>query len=137
MMATKKGVPRGTNPVVQGAERRAKLMAFLSSQESPQSLKQIIDALGWPESGTAYTARIAHESGLIRMRKVNGKNMYFMGNGEESEPEAEGQDEVSTTPKRKTRIVAAREVELVVAGVLVILGRNPASGRLRIVLEEM
>jgi hypothetical protein len=131
-MATK-GTPKGIHPQVQGAQRRAQLTAFLAAQDKPQTLKEIAAALSWPESGTAYTARVAAESGLVKMRKDNGVNLYYMGNGEDPEPEG---GEISVV-KRKTRITSAKEVELVVAGVLVILGRNPTSGRLRIVLEEM
>ena len=102
------------------------------------SIVDIMAATGWGESGAAYTASKLSESGLVNVRREGNKNFYFMGNGQDAEPEPVSKGEVMIAPKeRKTRIVAAREVELVVAGVLVILGRNPASGRLRIVLEEM
>ena len=132
--------------LVSGAARRAELAAFLASQAEPQSIKQIAEAMGWAESATAYTARIAAESGLIKSRKqeFSNKLLYSIGNGEgngaDEASEVSGGELSVIQPKgaaKKGRIVAAREVELVVAGVLVILGRNPVSGRLRILLEEM
>jgi hypothetical protein len=131
-----KGVPKGIEPQVQGAKRRAQLASLLSQADHPLDIKEIVAATGWGESGAAYTATKLVQSGMIESRREGLKNVYFMGNGNGGDvvPEAEG--EVSVV-KRRSRITAAREVELVVAGVLVILGRNPASGRLRIVLEEM
>lgn len=136
-MATK-GTPKGVHPQVQGAARRAQLVSLISQAEKPMTIKDIAAATGWGESGCAYTATKAAESGLIKTRKDNGKNIYYMGNGDEPEPATEDMGDVRAWgAKRKTRITSAKEVELVVAGVLVILGRNPTSGRLRIVLEEM
>ena len=127
-----KGVPKGVLPQVQGAQRRAQLVSLLSQAEKPLTINDIVAATGWGASGAAYTATKCAQSGLIKTRKDFGKNVYFMGDGSEESEESE----VSTV-KRRTRVTSAREVELVVAGVLVILGRNPASGRLRITLEEM
>lgn len=129
-----KGTQKGMKPEVQGAKRRAQLTSLLSQAGKPMSIKEVVEATGWGESGAAYTAARLVESGLIQSRREGLKNVYFMGNGGDVVPDAEG--EVSVV-KRKTRVTSAKEVELVVAGVLVILGRNPASGRLRIVLEEM
>ena len=128
-----KGVPKGVKPQVQGAERRAQLMALLSASEKPMTIQEVMEATGWGNSGAQYTATKLFESGLAKMKKEGGKNFYFIGNGDE--PVAD-ESEVGAKA-RKPRITSAKEVELVVAGVLVILGRNPASGRLRIVLEEM
>lgn len=125
-----------TNTPPQGAARRAQLAALLSQADKPLSIKEIMEATGWPESGTAYTATKAASAGLIQVRKDGLKNLYYMGNGEEPQTE-DGQDGEVSVVKRRSRVTTAKEVELVVAGVLVILGRNPASGRLRIVLEEM
>ena len=135
-MATK-GTPKGVHPQVQGAARRAQLVSLISQAEKPMTIKDIAAATGWGESGCAYTATKAAESGLIKTRKDNGKNIYYMGNGEEPEPIDDMGDVRAYGKAKKTRITSAKEVELVVAGVLVILGRNPTSGRLRIVLEEM
>lgn len=133
-----KGTQKGMKPEVQGAKRRAQLTSLLSQAGKPMSIKEVVEATGWGESGAAYTAARLVESGLIQSRREGLKNVYFMGNGGDVVPDAvpDAEGEVSVV-KRKTRVTSAKEVELVVAGVLVILGRNPASGRLRIVLEEM
>ena len=120
------------NRVVQSAERRAKLMAFLHSRPEPASIADITKATGIPDHAVAYLTKRMAESKQIVERRIGIANFYSLPGEEDLQSELPLR-EVQT----QTRVKTAKDVELVLAGMLVVIGRNPKTNRIRITLEEV
>lgn len=147
MGESKKALKDKSNPhsLVQGAKRRAMVTSYLQAHGA-KTIAELVQHFGWGSSGVAYTATKMVESGLIGVRKEGLKNVYFAngsvgevavvnGNTDLFDPEAP--QPVPLQPLRRQRASKSTDVELVVGGMQVVLGRNPNTGRLRITLEEL
>jgi len=137
---------KGKSNTQVAAERRAKLAAFLEQQGTPQDLAQIMAGMGLNESAAQNLALSMAKSGLIERGKRGPKYVYFSKTRPSAEPELlpaaqAPRQVVARGPYNKKGTVAALNgsvppgVELVIGGVLVVFGKNPATGRLRITLD--
>ncbi len=68
------------------------------------------------------------KNGLIRAQREGMKNFYFPA---DSKPEVASTTQTVVKPKRPPK-----DIELNVGGTTIIIGRNAATGRLRITIEE-
>jgi DNA-binding transcriptional ArsR family regulator len=114
--------------LVEQAERRSNILAFLVQNEGEHSVAEIAGAINLRPNVVGLTLKSLADSGLVSPpRRESGQNYYQ--NGE------------APTPKRaytkKSKPSAAKDVELVVGGTLIIVGRNAETGRLRITLEDL
>lgn len=111
--------------ILRGAKARAAIQGYLSQNPGEHKVFELSEALSMTR-GTAgqHLAHMA-KSGLINLRKEGTSKLY--SNGEIKEPAAKS---------KAVKVPKGRDVELVVSGTLIVIGRNPSTGRLRITLEE-
>jgi predicted transcriptional regulator len=137
------------------SQRRAGISAFLNTNPGPHNIGEI-------EKGTGLTrfvltpllAEMADQGQIHNGTRGNAK-LYsseaitpeqIMGETRKKAPRkakkaakaarvAEAQSVIQMAAKPRPAPVKAKEIELVIDGILIIAGRNPATGRLRVVLE--
>ena len=121
--------------LVKVAKRRAAIVGLLNSNPAVKySLVNIAEALGDSAKYVDYAVQRLVESDLVNMDKVgNVKWFYAKDRNAPKEPKA-------STPPKSTKVtknkVTEKDVELVIGGVLIVVGRNEGTGRLRIVITE-
>jgi predicted transcriptional regulator len=114
--------------LVQSAALRASIVGWLQSNPGPHKITEIAEGLGSDRNPVRHVCKDLAATGLIEQAGGGGRGQVLSYS-------SVGQEIL--TPK-KTRVVKGRltkDVELVVAGVEIVIGRNPATGRLRITLE--
>lgn len=119
------------------AERHAAITGYLSSNEGEHSIRDIHSKslLDIPFKGLQKLLAEMAFHGLIASRKVKTAKLYRSANlQDETRILKHPRDQEPT--RRKNKTTTTQNVELVVSGYTVVLGRNPATGNLRIVIEE-
>jgi DNA-binding IscR family transcriptional regulator len=130
--------------MIRAAEMRARVIAFLNTHPGEYTSHTMAEQLGISNGDASYTASRLAAKGLINVRpEGRGKpGHYYLHPKTADVTEVEVIDPESRTiegplkAKRGYNRAAPKEVELVMAGVQIVVGRNPVTGRLRITLEE-
>lgn len=115
--------------MVKAAQLRANITAFLNKDPQTQyTVAEIADGIkGNLNAVGRATKQMAADELIVDAGTYRGKHLYMSTN---SLPTQE--------PVKRTRCFPAlKEVELVVNGTLVVVGRNEKTGRIRIVLEDI
>lgn len=123
-----------------GAEERASLSAYLNNHPGEHKASTIAEALGWTMRQVGYRAFRMAEAGLIHSRREGNANYYSTGHSEPVLIRTRGSAGRAVANKNKKLapvIGTTGEVELVIEGFTVVMGRNPQSGRFRIILETV
>lgn len=124
------------------AEKRAVISAHFAANPQPQTPREIAHVIGWSSHRLLPALKDAAERGLIK-RLGSAKRIKYGGSEAvegPQKPKVRGRPAVqfaATTAAPATPASPRDVVELVVAGVLVVIGRNPQTGRLRIQIEDM
>jgi DNA-binding transcriptional ArsR family regulator len=121
--------------LVAGAQNRAAISAYLAQNPGEHSVAEVAEALGINRSTVGqHLASMSKGRGkLATVRKEGTAKMY-----QSTSPAPLDSSAWRSSARRKKRAVtAAKDVELVVGGTLIVLGRNPDTGRLRITLEDV
>ena len=130
--------------IVRNAQRRAQIVAFMNASNAWQTVRDVATGVGVTPKMASNLLYRMEQSGMVLMRKSGMLNVYALKGADGSEP-GEPQQTNPAEPKSKraySKKVSAnvadnvRNIELVIGKMLVLIGRNPESGRLRITLEE-
>lgn len=116
--------------LVEHATIRASIIGWLGANPGPHDAAAVADGIGRERPSVAQALYQLNKAGLINKAVTvddTGKHALYSGNGH---PEAE-----APKVRRKFKRESVTDVELIVAGVEIVIGRNPATGRLRITLE--
>lgn len=114
--------------MVKAAQLRANITAFLNKDPQTQyTVAEIADGIKANLNAVGRaTKQMAADELIVDAGTFRGKHLY-MSTG--------ALPEFGPPVKRPRR--AAEEVELMLGGVLVVVGRNEKTGRIRIVLEDV
>jgi hypothetical protein len=126
---------------VEAAQRRAIASAFLSQHPGPQGTTVIAEAIGLPGSVVLHLLTGMAQQGLItRLPTLRGAESLWMWPENTKEPAPPAPTPAPSPATEMARLAemlrAPQEVELVLGGIMVIVGRNPTTGRIRMILEE-
>lgn len=121
-------------PEVQRAKTRAALHAFLNNNPGEHPVHSAAEAVGLYRSTAGQHLAHMADSGLIKVRKDGTSKLYSVK--DDAAPASAAESHLPKVRRqRRTVSETPQEVELVMAGMTIVLGRA-ANGRLRIVLEE-
>lgn len=127
------------------ATKRALIAAHFANNPQEQTPMEVAEALGKRVVIVRPALEDAAERGLIRrtggrLGRYSALSLDVQGTSEGQPPKPEA-PVVKRQPEAKTPVTtavpASKDVELIVAGVLVVIGKNPITGRLRIQIEDM
>jgi hypothetical protein len=125
--------------LVAKAELRAKVIGFLTKHKGTMYQRDLVaEKLGVNVWSVGTMLKTLADEGLIE-RQLEGSRKYYFIDGEQTAPQPD-----APTARMKRKTVRARtaedvppDVELVIAGTLtVVVGRNPATGRIRVTLFD-
>lgn len=117
---------------VEVAKRRAAIMAYINTHPGTISSKDLAEALDINVHDLRYAITALVDAGEIEMHKHGVANHY----GKPGRDLFSDQEAPATPKPQKTKAAkASDEVELVMSGVSIVIGRNPSTGRLRITIE--
>jgi predicted DNA-binding transcriptional regulator len=124
----------GTNAqLVEQAQKRAAIMGWLVQNPGMHTVADIAEGLGISNGSAGLMLYHMAHDGLVTSGEIEaGKRTYSAGGKPPDEVLQEEPEQV-----RRRRRKGTREVELVVAGTMIVIGRNPETGRLRISLEDV
>lgn len=134
--------PRIKRPnAVEVAQRRADASAFLSQNPGPQGTNAVAEALRLPGAVTLHLLTDMADQGLVtRLPTPRGAESKWVWPDPNTKPPAPSPAPIPAPAKEMARLAdmlrAPQEVELVLGGISVIVGRNPTTGRIRVILEE-
>lgn len=114
------------------AQARASISAYLSNNPGQRSTEDVATAIGISARTAGQMLGAMSRGKLIRFNGKAGKAKRW------SWPVVAGTD-VQPSPEKhskRTTTTAPKELELVIDGLQIVVGKNPATGRLRIVIEE-
>lgn len=118
---------------VEGAQHRATISAYLSNNPGRHTTEEVTAQLPGVSARTAgQLLRHMAATGLIAPMEREGNKKFWRWK-EEREivvPEA-------VTKRQAKPVSNAKEIELLLGGLLVIVGKNEKTGRIRITLEEV
>jgi DNA-binding transcriptional ArsR family regulator len=118
--------------VVEQAQRRAALSGYLAENPGEHAVAAIAAALDMRPNVVGKTLKDMADNGLVPQgRREDGINYYR--DGADVAP-VKIKRSWNRRPKPET---SAKDVELVVGGTLIIVGRNADTGRIRITLEDL
>lgn len=118
--------------MVEVAKRKAAVIGFLNTKKGWHGSSVIAEATGVDRKDTTYVVNRLSKSGLVESKKVKGVWLFST----ESSPDF-GVVEVNEPQLKKSKHVkAAKDLELVIGGVMIVVGRNEQTGRLRITITE-
>lgn len=111
---------------IAAAQLRANITAYLNQRSGEQfTVAEIAEGLGTNVNAVGRMAKKMAEDGLIfHAGQFRGKAIYMSA-----------ESPLEVRPSKK--VGAAKEVELVIGGMLVVVGRNEKTGRVRVTLEEL
>lgn len=118
------------------AQRRASISSYLSNNLGPRTTQEI--AASMPDVSLRTVGQMlgamARNKLIGPMVKKGSKKMWqWPVNGKAEEPAPQV---ISTKPIASKRAsTPVKEIELEIDGLTVIVGRNPATGRFRVILE--
>lgn len=116
--------------MVKGAQDRATLSTWLAKNPGEHRVSAVAEAVGIDLGYAGRMLKAMAEGGLIKLRS-SGANKFYSWS-EEPVPTAEAKRKYN---KREQRAPVMTEVEFLIGTTLITMGRNPATGRLRITLE--
>lgn len=117
--------------LIEGAQTRANITGFLTMTPGFHTVAAIAEAVGLSRMSAGQHLALMAKDKLIRFKKDGTSKMYGSKGGKN--------DIVAESPvdeEKPRRIRTTKDVELLVHGTLIIVGRNPRTGRLRIILED-
>jgi hypothetical protein len=141
------------------SQRRAGISAFLNTNPGPHNIGEIEKGTGLTRFILSPLLAEMADQGQIHNGSRGNAKLYsseaitpeqIMGEPRKKAPRkakktaknaakaarvAEAQSVIQMAAKPRPVPVKAKEIELVIDGILIIAGRNPATGRLRVVLE--
>lgn len=119
--------------LIQSAALRASITSWLKGNPGQHFVAEIAAAVG------AEHGRTAHALKMLTKGKLINEHGAGLGRGHKIAYSSNGRYEVETVrePKAKRLIHTAKntDIELVAYGIEIVIGKNPATGRLRITLE--
>lgn len=121
---------------VQAAQLRANISSFLFNNSGQHTTEEVATQLGVSNRTAGQLLLHMAKSKLIAPMEKNGtKKLWRWPEGQAIASTNEAA--VATKKQSKPKSVhATAEVELVLGGLLVIVGKNEQTGRIRITLEE-
>jgi DNA-binding Lrp family transcriptional regulator len=138
--------------IVKQAQQRAVITGYLHQNPGERTITDVVDATGLSKYTVSHRLHEMADDGLIKAVGQNTGRRYLVLSEGPEQPELAQHEEVVMGEEKKTKKaktvpakalktprsapVAVKDVELVINNTLIILGRNPATGRLRITLEE-
>lgn len=120
--------------VLDQAQRRAAVTSYLASNAGEHSVAEIAAATGMRPNVAGKTLSVMADNGLVPAARREGGINYYRDGGDVA---PNGVKRTYTKRQAKPAAVAAKDVELVVGGTMIIIGRNADTGRLRITLEDV
>jgi len=126
----KESIPEHDQELVQTATLRAAICGWLNANVGAYGATEIAAAIGADRSRVAHACERLAKDQFIGRQGGGGR-----GNKIEYFGRAVADDVDQPTKIRRSKNHPAKDVELVMAGVTIVIGRNPSTGRLRIVLE--
>lgn len=121
--------------IVTQATRRSLISEFLTQHEGEHSVAAIAEATSMKPAAVGLTLKTMAENGLVSQpRREKGQNYYHEG---ASEPSAKRTYTKRPKIAGSVATTSVKDVELVVGGTLIVIGRNAATGRIRITLEDL
>lgn len=121
--------------LVSVAERRARIIAYVNSHHGPTTSHEIADNTDMNVADFRWAVKALVEGGLVETRKEGTANVYFRPGGGLFPTKQAEEPQPRKIHKASHKVHSTNEVELVMNGVLIVVGRNPVSGRLRITIE--
>lgn len=136
---------------VEAAQRRATVSAYLSNNPGPQPTTALCKAMDLPGHVMIKLLSGMAEQGLIdRMPTPRGAESIWQWRGDGApqgikanrKSDASLADVERAASKLRDTLnkvkppTQPQEVELMIGGIVVVVGRNPATGRIRVTLEE-
>lgn len=119
---------------VEAAKARALISQVLSADPGKEfTTGEVATVIGLNQRTTGQILGGMARGNLIMSNGVTGKGKRWSWPEDAPPSEAPTRRKYS---KRGSNIAAAKEIELSMAGIQIVVGRNPATGRLRIILEE-
>ena len=119
--------------LVEAAERRARIIAVLRHHEDGLTTEEIATAISITVKQSYNLLYRMAESGLIRRAKRGSANVFF--SKDSPDPPANVVSAPTIKPEKR-RVDPPKEIELVIGGMLILIGRNPVSRKLRITIED-
>jgi hypothetical protein len=119
--------------LVEAATLRAALMSWLETNPGMHAVSEIAEGTVTDRGRTSHMLKRMAVDGLIRQTGggERGSKMTF---GLEPGPTSAAVKK-SSGKVAKPKVTKVKDIELVVSGVEIVIGRNPLTGRLRITLE--
>lgn len=118
--------------LIHDAEARAKLTSWLKRHPGKHKVGEIAEATGYSPDKAGRILREMHENDLVDMEPEGTAKMYSIGKA----PEVTGAKDVAVKSRKGKARVTMKELELEVAGFVIVLTKNPANGRPRIVIDQ-
>jgi DNA-binding Lrp family transcriptional regulator len=139
--------------IVKQAQQRAVITGYLHQNPGERTIADVVGATGLSKYTVSHRLHEMADDGLIKAVGQNTGRRYLALPEGPQQPEQAQHEEVVMGEEKKTKKSAkvvrakalktphpapatAKDVELVINNTLIVLGRNPATGRLRITLEE-
>lgn len=126
--------------VLEGAERRAAISTFLAQNPGEHKPVDIGKNLGMRANVAGRVLQEMASNGVIPKPRVE-KGIKFYRDSNTPAPEGTKRKYTrrtsTTTHEGLQKIAKGKDVELVVGGTMIVIGRNSSTGRLRITLEDV
>ena len=120
--------------VLEQAERRAALTGYLVNNAGEHQVADIAKALGLRANVAGKVLKDMADNGLVPQPRRDGGYNYYHAGEDVSPVKRTYTKRAKTAPSSAS---SAKDVELVVGGTLIIVGRNAETGRIRITLEDL
>lgn len=126
---------------VETAKARARISATLSADPGRDlTTEEVAKAIGLPPRTTGQLLGGMHRGNLIADNGKKGKYRRWawpLSRIPTTADETAGPAAMPAAPRPRsaTPTTAAKEIELEIDGITIVVGRNPATGRFRVVLE--
>lgn len=122
---------------VEQAHGRAAITAWLSQNAGEHSVEEVATGTGMSRGTVGqHLARMANE-GLIPPVHQVGTAKFYRGNGHPTVLSSSVRKPPVAAPAKKPLGVSAKDIEIVIDGTLIVVTRNPANGRKRILIEDL
>lgn len=130
---------KGQDALRYAAEMRAAIIALFNRNDPSNYIvtsAKVAEELGRDRRDVAYYLKALVESGQLADAGRIGREYLFRRNGQLNPAHADTSEPTTIThAPRKAHKDAQREVELVLDGVVIVVGKNPATGRIRVTIE--
>lgn len=119
---------------VEAAKARALITQFVRNHHGEHSTEQVSAAIGLSTRTTGQILGGMVKGELIADNGKTGKYRRWLW-PDQPLPENDDPESPPTRAKVPKRSIAAKEIELEIDGITIVVGRNPTTGRFRVVLE--